>query len=147
LRFKVDENLPKEVAQLLCENGHDAASVFDRIRIRGERNARRFRHLPVDKTPAAHSDTCQQVPGLRWAMNWRVALRAFALPVDLSPVADVYHQDQEPIVVDLVEHAIIADANPPRIPSAELLDSMRSRLVDQTADSRGYPFLVLRGDL
>jgi len=29
VRFKVDENLPQEVAQLLCENGHDAFSVFD----------------------------------------------------------------------------------------------------------------------
>lgn len=29
MRVKVDENLPQEVAQLLCENGHDAVSVFD----------------------------------------------------------------------------------------------------------------------
>jgi hypothetical protein len=28
VRFKVDENLPQEVAQLLCENGHEAFSVF-----------------------------------------------------------------------------------------------------------------------
>jgi predicted nuclease of predicted toxin-antitoxin system len=29
VRFKIDENLPQEVAELLCENGHDAVSVFD----------------------------------------------------------------------------------------------------------------------
>lgn len=29
MKFKVDENLPQEAAQLLCENGHDALSVFD----------------------------------------------------------------------------------------------------------------------
>ena len=29
MRFKIDENLPQEVAQLLCEHGHDAVSVFD----------------------------------------------------------------------------------------------------------------------
>ncbi len=29
MRLKIDENLPQEVAQLLCENGHDAISVFD----------------------------------------------------------------------------------------------------------------------
>jgi predicted nuclease of predicted toxin-antitoxin system len=29
VRLKIDENLPQEVAQLLCENGHDAISVFD----------------------------------------------------------------------------------------------------------------------
>jgi predicted nuclease of predicted toxin-antitoxin system len=29
VRFKIDENLPQEVAQLLCENGHDAVSIFD----------------------------------------------------------------------------------------------------------------------
>ena len=29
MRVKVDENLPQEVAQPRCENGHDAVSVFD----------------------------------------------------------------------------------------------------------------------
>lgn len=29
MRFKIDENLPQEVAQLLCERGHEADSVFD----------------------------------------------------------------------------------------------------------------------
>jgi len=31
VRFEVDENLPQEVARLLCENGHDAISVFDQM--------------------------------------------------------------------------------------------------------------------
>lgn len=29
MRFKIDENLPQEVAILLIENGYDAVSVFD----------------------------------------------------------------------------------------------------------------------
>ena len=29
MRFKIDENLPQEVSQLLRERGHDAVSVFD----------------------------------------------------------------------------------------------------------------------
>jgi predicted nuclease of predicted toxin-antitoxin system len=37
VRLKVDENLPQEVAQLLCENGHDAASVFDQT-LSGEKD-------------------------------------------------------------------------------------------------------------
>lgn len=28
MRFKIDENLPQEMAQLLNESGHDAATVF-----------------------------------------------------------------------------------------------------------------------
>ena len=28
MKFKIDENLPQEVAQLLNESGHDAATVF-----------------------------------------------------------------------------------------------------------------------
>ena len=31
MRFKIDENLPQEVAQLLCNHGHDAQSVFDEV--------------------------------------------------------------------------------------------------------------------
>jgi predicted nuclease of predicted toxin-antitoxin system len=41
VRFKVDENLPQEVAQLLCENGHDAFSVFDQT-LSGEKEATVF---------------------------------------------------------------------------------------------------------
>ena len=37
MRFKVDENLPQEVTQLLCENGHDAFSVFDQT-LSGEKD-------------------------------------------------------------------------------------------------------------
>jgi predicted nuclease of predicted toxin-antitoxin system len=29
VRFKIDENLPQEVSQLLREHGHDAVGVFD----------------------------------------------------------------------------------------------------------------------
>ncbi|MBK1633210.1 hypothetical protein CKO31_21135 [Thiohalocapsa halophila] len=29
MRFKIDENLPQEVVELLCEHGHAAVSVFD----------------------------------------------------------------------------------------------------------------------
>jgi predicted nuclease of predicted toxin-antitoxin system len=31
VRFKIDENLPQEVSQLLCAHGHDAVSVFDQL--------------------------------------------------------------------------------------------------------------------
>ena len=44
-------------------------------------------------------------------------LRAFPLPIDLSPVTDVHHQDQKTRVVDLVKNTIITDANSPSIPS------------------------------
>jgi len=74
------------------------------------------------------------------------APRASTLPVDFSPVADVYHQDQEARVVDLVEDAIFTDANSPDIPSAELLDSMGSGLIGQAADGAGYPLPFLRRD-
>ena len=29
MKFKIDENLPQELEQILCEHGHDAVSVFD----------------------------------------------------------------------------------------------------------------------
>lgn len=41
MRFKVDENLPQEVAELLCENGHDALSVFDQT-LSGEQDPTLF---------------------------------------------------------------------------------------------------------
>jgi predicted nuclease of predicted toxin-antitoxin system len=42
VRVKVDENLPQEVAQLLCENGHDAVSVFDQT-LSGEDDSTLFK--------------------------------------------------------------------------------------------------------
>lgn len=41
MRFKVDENLPQEVAQLLCESGYDAVSVFDQA-LSGEKDPTLF---------------------------------------------------------------------------------------------------------
>jgi predicted nuclease of predicted toxin-antitoxin system len=41
VRFKVDENLPQAVAELLCENGHDALSVFDQT-LSGEQDPTLF---------------------------------------------------------------------------------------------------------
>lgn len=29
MRFKIDENLPVEIAELLCKHGHDALTIFD----------------------------------------------------------------------------------------------------------------------
>lgn len=63
--------------------------------------------------------------------------RASALPVDFSPVADVHHHDQETLVVDLVEDAIITDTNPPGVSSAEFLDSLWSGFIGQPADGTG----------
>lgn len=37
MRFKVDENLPQEVCQLLCQHGHDSVSVFDQT-LTGEKD-------------------------------------------------------------------------------------------------------------
>ena len=37
MRFKIDENLPREVSRLLCEHGHDAVSVFDQT-LSGEKD-------------------------------------------------------------------------------------------------------------
>lgn len=65
---------------------------------------------------------------------------------DLSPMADVHHQDQETRVVDLVEDAIITDANWPGIPPAEFLNSMGPGLIGQAADGTGYPVPVLCAD-
>jgi len=39
LKFKVDENLPVEVAQLLTDAGHDAATVYEQ-RMAGQPDAR-----------------------------------------------------------------------------------------------------------
>lgn len=48
--------------------------------------------------------------------------------------------------MDLVEDAVITDANSPGISPAELLDSMRSGLIGQAADGTGDPVAVLCGD-
>jgi hypothetical protein len=61
-------------------------------------------------------------------------------------VADVHHQDNETLVVDLVEDAIITDANSLGVPAAKLLDSAGSRLIGQAADCTGYSVSVLCGD-
>jgi predicted nuclease of predicted toxin-antitoxin system len=37
VKFKIDENLPREVTQVLCEHGHDAVSVFDQT-LSGEKD-------------------------------------------------------------------------------------------------------------
>lgn len=41
MRFKIDENLPQEVALLLSERGHDAVSVFDQS-LSGEKDPTLF---------------------------------------------------------------------------------------------------------
>ena len=69
-----------------------------------------------------------------------------ALPVDLSPVANVYHQDQETFVVYLIEDAIITDANSPGISAAELFDAMGSGLFGKAADGIRNPLPILYGD-
>ena len=37
MRFKLDENMPKEACQLLCDGGHDACTVLDQG-LRGSRD-------------------------------------------------------------------------------------------------------------
>jgi hypothetical protein len=59
------------------------------------------------------------------------------LLVYFSPVADVHHQDQETLVVDLVEDAIITDTNPTGVSSAKFLDSLGSGFIGQPADGTG----------
>jgi hypothetical protein len=66
--------------------------------------------------------------------------------VDLSPVADVHHQDHKPVIMDLVEDAVITGANSPGIPTAELLDSMRPGFIGQAMDRIGDPVPILSGD-
>jgi hypothetical protein len=69
-----------------------------------------------------------------------------ALTVNVSPVSDVDDQDQETLVVDLVEDAIIADTNAPGSPPAELFDATRSRLIGQVTDGIGDPVAVFCGN-
>jgi hypothetical protein len=52
-------------------------------------------------------------------------------------VADVHHHDQETLVVDLEEDAIITDTNPLGVSSVELLDSLWSGFIGQPADGTG----------
>lgn len=66
--------------------------------------------------------------------------------VDLSSVADVDHQDQKMVIVDLVENAVVTDPNAPGISPTEFLNSMRSGIIRQAADGIGNPLSVLRCD-
>lgn len=48
MRSKVDENLPQAVAELLCENGHDALSVFDQT-LSGEQDPTLFQVCQAER--------------------------------------------------------------------------------------------------
>jgi predicted nuclease of predicted toxin-antitoxin system len=41
VKFKIDENLPQEVAQILCDHGHHAVSVFNQT-LSGEKDPTLF---------------------------------------------------------------------------------------------------------
>ena len=58
MRFKIDENLPIEAAQLLRSAGHDATTVGVSI-VRGESGGLR-------KPPYDADSNCQRIPGADW---------------------------------------------------------------------------------
>jgi hypothetical protein len=51
-----------------------------------------------------------------------VRVRAQLLSVDFAAVARMQHQDKKTVVVDLIENAIVTDANPISIDASRELD-------------------------
>ena len=63
------------------------------------------------------------------------------LPVDLSPMSHGKNQDEQNVVPNLVDHAIVADPDPERIESCELDDSGRAWVCGERENPWPEPFL------
>lgn len=71
-----------------------------------------------------------------------------ASPIDLPPVADVQHCDFAGIVVDLVDHAVVADANAPTVTPTQLAATLRLRVVAKLSNRLLQTLVILpRTDL
>lgn len=100
MRFKIDENLPQEVAQLLCENGHDAVSVFDQT-------------LSGEKDPTIF-EVCQEEGRILVTLDLDFANIQAYPPATAAGIVvlRLAHQDK-PWVLEVVQQLISAFATKP----------------------------------
>ena len=61
-------------------------------------------------------------------------------------MADFHDKYDQTVVVNLVQDAVIIDANTPRVSAGELLGARRSSLISQPMDGGNDPVLILFGD-
>ena len=129
MRFKIDENLPVEVAELLGQTGHDAVSVFDQ-------------HLEGSADPAIAS-VCQQEHRCLVTLDKDFAdIRTYPPEQFYGLIVLRLNHQNKPYVLDIIEDVLKLLASEPLEQHLWIVEEGRVRIRGSASETslldKGY---------